>query len=178
MIIDILTCLMLVLALYKGWTKGLIMSVFELVAFFLGMTLAFHFSGKLAGYLAKEGSDSKWYPFLAFIIILIATIILVRIIGKVLEAAAELMLMGLLNKLLGIFIYAFIYLTLFASVLFYLNKYHILIDSVITDSYTGKYVFNFGKWVTETFSSWLPEMKNLFTSAKENIKQGVSKISF
>ena len=169
---------MLVLALYKGWTKGLIMSVFELVAFFLGIALAFHFSGKLAGYLAKEGSDSKWYPFLAFIIILVATIILVRILGKLLESVAELMLMGLINKLLGIFIYVFLYLALFSSLLFYLNSYHILPDSIIKDSYTGVYIQNAGKWVTDLFATWLPEMKNLFKSAKENLHQGASKISF
>lgn len=169
---------MLILALYKGWTKGFIMSVFELVAFLLGMALAFHFSGKLAGYLAKEGSDSKWYPFLAFIIILIATIIGVRLIGKLLETAAELMLMGFLNKMLGIAVYAFIYLTILAAVVFYLNKYQLVTDSSVNDSYTGKYVLNFGKWITDAFARWLPEMKNLFNSAKDNIKQGTSKISF
>ena len=99
MLLNIIATLLIVLAFYKGWSKGLIMSLFVLLSYFIATVLAFHLSGKLAGYFKDSaGSDSKWYSFLAFIAIMLGAIIFVRLVGKLVEKAAEAVMLGLVNK--------------------------------------------------------------------------------
>jgi len=56
MVTDILLLLVLVMAFYKGWTKGLIMALFVFVSYFIALALAFQFSGLVQGYLKANGT--------------------------------------------------------------------------------------------------------------------------
>ena len=115
MLIDIILLILLAMAVYKGWTKGLIMAVFVFVSYFIALALAFHFSGTVEGYMRKNAaSDSQWYSFLSFVLVMIAGIIAVRLIGKLIEKSAELLMLGLFNRLMGILVMALIYSTFFA----------------------------------------------------------------
>lgn len=172
MIPDIIILLVLVLAVYKGWTKGFIMSVFIFLSYFIALALAFHLSGKVAGYFKETaGSDSKWYSFLAFLAVMIGAVILIRLLGKLIEKTAELMLLGLINRILGIVIFGFLYIGLVAVAIVYLKQYGLVGDDVLKDSKTGQYLVPFGNWTITHFTNWLPEMKNLFNNSSEFIQQ-------
>lgn len=114
MILDIITAIILVFAIYKGWTKGFTMAIFTFASYFIAMLLALQFSGMVAVYLKEYAkTESKWYPFLSFVLVLIAAIIAVRIIGKLMEKSVQILMLGLVNKLMGIF-----FLHLFTSPFF------------------------------------------------------------
>ena len=177
---DIILLLVLVLAFYKGWTKGLIMALFVFVSYFIALALAFQFSGMVQGYLWKgEAAQSKWYGFLAFAIVLIAGIILIRIIGKMVEKLAEAAMLGIPNRLLGIALFAFIYCSLYAVILVFIesiNSFGLVPTPDGAAEYSSismRYLLKLGNWVILNFSEWLPAMKNLFNQAQSIIKQGV-----
>lgn len=172
MVIDILLLILLALALYKGWTKGFIMAIFVFVSYFVALALAFHFSGTVEGYLrTHSSSDSKWFSFLSFILVLIAGIIAVRLVGKIIEKSAELILLGLVNKLLGILVMCVIYVTFFSVTLVYCNRFGMVGDGQATDSKSLNYLMAYGQWLVSHFSEWLPALKNLFNDVRVSVKK-------
>jgi membrane protein required for colicin V production len=172
MVLDIIALLLVIMAVYKGWTTGLIMSVFSFFSFFIAITLAFFCSAKVAGYFkASAGSDSKWFSFLAFFAVMLGAIILIRIIGKMVEKVVELMLLGIINKIAGIAVFVFLYFGLMSISLVYLLKYQLLSSEFLQESRVGNYIVPFGNWIVFHFSDWFPEIKNLFNNSKELIQQ-------
>lgn len=172
MVTDIICLIILLLAAYKGWTKGFIMSVFVFISYLVALALALHFSGTVEGYIrAHAGTDSKWYPLVSFILVLLAGMIAVRLVGKLIEKSAELLLLGFLNRLMGFVFFALIYFTFFAVTLVYLAKFDIISAAPSAESRTFDYLWSYGTWVIELFSDWLPAIKNLFNDAKEIYKQ-------
>lgn len=180
MIIDIILILILVLAVYKGWTKGFIMALFVFVSYFIALALAFQFSGMVQGFLWKgEQGQSRWYGFLAFAIVLIVGIILIRLLGKMVEKLVEAVMLGIVNRILGVLLFAFIYCSLYAVVLVFIEKINssglgpASASEAESTSVSMRYLLKLGDWVVLNFSEWLPAMKNLFNYTQSIIKQGV-----
>ena len=172
MVVDLFLLLFLVLGFFKGWTKGLIMAVFEFFSFFVALALALQFSGLVEGYLKAEAKmDSEWLSFLAFVLVLIGAIISIRILGKLVEKSVELLLLGLVNRIGGILVYLFLYLALYSVVLVYLKRFDLIGEETPMHSKSFPYLINFGGWVIDLFAEWLPSIKNLFNETKEFIKQ-------
>jgi membrane protein required for colicin V production len=177
---DIILLLILVLSVYKGWTKGFIMALFVFVSYFIALALAFQFSGMVQGYLWKgEQGQSRWYGFLAFAILLIAGIIAVRLLGKLIEKVVEAVMLGIVNRLLGILLYTFIYCSLYAVIMVFIESArHSGLGPVSPENaeYTSismRYILKLGNWVILNFSEWVPAMKNMFNYTQSIIKQGV-----
>ena len=175
MVIDIIAAIVLVFAIYKGWTKGFTMAIFTFASYFISILLALQFSGLVAGYIRDHAkTDSKWYSFLSFALVMIAGIITVRIIGKLIEKSAEALMMGFANKLMGILFFASIYFTLFCIVLVYAERFEIIDVQNVGDSKTYQYFLRFGKWLIGHIADWLPAIKNLFNDTKDAIKQHIT----
>jgi membrane protein required for colicin V production len=148
------------------------MSIFVFISYFVSLALALHFSGTVEGYLRTHAeTDSKWYPLLSFVLVLLAAIVAVRLLGKIIEKSAEVLLLGFLNRLLGMLFFAMIYLTFYAVTLVYLERYDIITPSTPADSKSLGYLLKYGNWVVEMFSEWLPAIKNLFNDTKDLIQQ-------
>ena len=180
MVTDIILLLVLVLSVYKGWTKGFIMALFVFVSYFIALALAFQFSGMVQGYIWKgEAGQSRWYGFLAFAIVLIAGIIAVRLLGKLVEKLVEAVMLGVVNRLLGIALFTFIYCSLYAVILVFIesmNSTGLVPTPGGSAEYTSismRYLLKLGNWVIINFSEWLPAMKNMFNYTQSIIKQGV-----
>jgi uncharacterized membrane protein required for colicin V production len=104
-------------------------------------------------------------------LVLIAGIIAVRLVGKLIEKSAELMLLGLVNKFLGILVMAIIYGTFFAVTLVYCNRFGLVGEEQTINSKSASYLMKYGHWLVSHFSEWMPALKNLFKEAKDVIKQ-------
>jgi len=169
-IVDIILLILLALAIYKGWTKGFIMAIFVFISYFIALALAFHFSGTVEGYMRKNAAnDSQWYSFLSFVLALVAGIVVVRLIGKLIEKSAELMMLGFFNRLFGIFTMSLIYVTFFAVVLVYCQRFGFIKTENASDSKTFNCLIQYGQWLVSHFSEWLPALKNLFNKAGDFI---------
>ena len=111
--IDLLIGLLMLVAVYFGYQRGLILAIFSFVSVWLGILLAFKFSAWVAAWLGERISVSdKWLPVLAFLAILISVVLLVRLGAKAIEGVLELAQLGLLNRFFG----AVLYLALILSI--------------------------------------------------------------
>ncbi len=172
MVIDIILLLLCLLALYKGWTKGFIMAIFVFVSYFVALGLALHFSGYVEGYIrSKSSTDSEWYSFLSFLLVLIGGIVAVRLVGKIIERSAQVLMLGLVNRLIGIFFFGIIYATFMAVILVYLDRFGILESGGVKGSVTYPHLMTSGRWLVDQFADWMPALKNLFNDTKEMIRQ-------
>jgi membrane protein required for colicin V production len=148
------------------------MAVVSFVSFFIALALALQFSGWVEGYLKQQtDSNNDWISFLAFLLVLIGAMIGIRILGKIIEKSVELVMLGLVNRLAGVVLFIFIYLSLFAVLMVYLKQFEIVGNDTAIHSKSYTYIINFGGWVIDFFAEWLPTIKNLFNDTKEFIKQ-------
>lgn len=120
MIIDILYLLVIIYAIFKGLSKGLVIAIFSILAFVIGIAAALKLSAVVANYLGTNTKIySTWLPVLSFIIVFILVVILVRIGAKFIEKTFQLVMLGWLNKICGAIFYVLLYTLIFSVFLFY-----------------------------------------------------------
>ena len=70
MIIDILFAIVLILAILRGYKRGLIVGIFSFIAIIVGLAAAIKLSVVVAGYIGKAVKVSdEWLPFISFIVV-------------------------------------------------------------------------------------------------------------
>ena len=69
MILDLICSILLVLAIFKGMSKGFIVAVFSFVAYLVGMAAALKLSATLATSLhQKMNVSGYWLPIVSFML--------------------------------------------------------------------------------------------------------------
>jgi hypothetical protein len=81
------------------------------------------------------------------------------------------MLLGLVNRFLGILVMCIIYITFLAVILVYCSRFGLLGDGQATDSKSFSYLMRYGQWLVSQFSEWLPALKNLFNDIRDSVKK-------
>jgi membrane protein required for colicin V production len=171
MLIDGLLAIVLLWALFKGYRKGLVVGLFSFAALFIGLAAAV----KLSAWVARElehrtNFHSHWLPFLAFLGVLVAAILLVRIGAALLETAMETLLVGWVNKIGGIIMYMLLYGTLFSVVLFYFEKIQLVAPSAIAESKSYPYIHRAGPIAMDWLGKLVPIFKGMFEELSQYFK--------
>src|SRR5690349_5475773 len=105
--IDLICLGLLVLALFKGLKKGLVLAVFSFLAFVIGLAASLKLSAVVAAYLgASTNVSARWLPVLAFALVFVGVLLLVRLGARLIEGALQVVLLGWANKLGGVLFYA------------------------------------------------------------------------
>lgn len=178
MLIDFIFAALLIMALIKGYKKGFIIAIFSVIAFILGLAAALKLSAVVAEYLKDSVNVSaKWLPFLAFIIIFFVVVILVRLGAKLIEKAFQVVLLGWLNRIGGILLYAVLYLIILSIFIFYAEKLHLLQPSTIQNSQTYTFIQPWGPKVMDNFGKLIPSFKDMFTELGDFFNSLSNKIS-
>jgi membrane protein required for colicin V production len=163
MTIDIIFLILLLLAIFKGLQRGLIVAVFSLFALMAGLAAAIKLSAVVADYLKHNTHvPSKWLPVLAFALVFIAVILIVRWAAALIKTAINFALLGWIDKLGGVLLYALIYITVYSVLLFYATNLHIIPSDVISSSITYKFVEPWGPVVINSIGRIIPIFKNMF----------------
>lgn len=125
-IIDIIILLCSVPAIFRGLSKGFIAQVAALVALVLGAWMSFHFSNVVVEWLkpAMDVSPAVLQA-IAFTIILLGVFFALTLAGKMLEGIVKIVMLGWLNKLLGV-VFALL------KVVLVIGLFILLFDSVTT----------------------------------------------
>lgn len=178
MLIDVCYILLLLFAIMKGYSKGFVMAVFSFAALFIGIAAAMKLSIVVAHWL--EGSfneGEKWIPFAAFIIVILAVGIAVRIIAVIIEKSLQLMMLGFINKLAGIILYALLYTILLSVLLFYALQMHLLKPETVATSKFYPFIQPWAPKAINAFGVIIPVFKNMFEELKHFFEQVASKSS-
>ncbi len=163
MLIDIIFAVLLVLAIFRGYRQGLIIGLFSLVAVIIGLAAAMKLSVVAATWIGKEVNVAeKWLPLVSFIVVFIVVVLLIRLGAKAIESMVEVVLLGWLNKLAGMLLYAVIFTLIFSVLLFYAEQMQLLQPATIKSSVTYEYIQPWGPKVINGFGSLIPWFKDMF----------------
>jgi membrane protein required for colicin V production len=175
MIIDIIVVVLLIMAIIKGWRRGLIIALFSTIAFIVGLAAALKLSVAVAGYLKDSVNVSaRWLPVLSFVIVFIGVVLLIRLVANLLEKTVELAMLGWVNKAGGIILYIVLYMLGFSVVLFFVQQLQ-LNPSTFEQSVTWPVVQPWGPWVINGLAKWIPVFRDMFKQLEDffaHIAQG------
>lgn len=163
MILDIIVLATVAAAIYKGYTKGLIVGLFSFVALLIGAAAAVKL-GALAGQYLQQNTSvgGKWAPLLGFLVIFVLVLLLVRIAAGFIEKSVEAISLGWVNKLGGIAFYLLIYLTLVSILMFYIAKMEILSPRQLADSQTYPILSPLAPALMDFIGNLVPFFKDMF----------------
>ena len=123
MIVDIFFIIMLVLAIFKGYSRGFIVALFSIIAFVAGIAAAMKLSAAVASYLGQNAGIAKqWLPVLSFLLVFIVVALLVRAGAAIIEKTVQFAMLGWVNRIAGIILYVVLYVVLLSVIIFYANQ--------------------------------------------------------
>jgi membrane protein required for colicin V production len=163
MFIDIIVVVLLIIAIFKGLKKGLIVGIFSFLAIIIGLAAAIKLSAVAASYLGDNINISqRWLPVIAFAVVFIIVVLLVRLGAKALENIARIAMLGWLNRLGGVFFFSLIYLFIFSIILFYASNLKLLNHETAQQSIAFPYLQPLAPKIINGLGSVLPFFRNMF----------------
>jgi membrane protein required for colicin V production len=165
---DIAICIIILIGAYAGYKEGFLMELFSLLALLLGVLGGFKLMGWAMLYLVDHFNvDKKVLPYVAFGVVFIAIVILVRLLGNMIKLSIKLSLdksfLGRVDQvaggLLGVVKTAFI-----LSVLIWLSdSLRFNFPEKWTDnSWLFPKVAIFAPTVTSWIGEWFPIFRDVF----------------
>lgn len=163
MLIDIITIILLLAAIFKGLRKGFVVALFSFLAYFIGLAAALKLSALMARYIGSNVEVSqRWLPFVAFFLVFVGVVLLVRLGAKAIEGAMKLLLLGWLNRLGGVLLYILVYFFIYSILLFYATQLHLLKNETIQASVTYNLIEPFAPKAMNILGDAIPFFKNMF----------------
>jgi membrane protein required for colicin V production len=178
MFIDIVLAAVLVSAIFKGYSKGLIFAVLSFLALFVGLAAGLKLSATVAGWLQKNTSiGTNWLPFLSFALVMFGTVLLIRFVAKFLEKATQFAMLGWVNKIGGIALFVLLYVSILSIVFFYMIQMGLLSTEQIATSKTYPYFKNWGEKAIAIFNVLVPVFKDVFNDLQNFFQNKAAVIS-
>jgi len=161
--IDIVFAIILVFAIYKGYSRGLIVAVFSFVAVMIGMAAALKLTTVAVLYAQQHWLvHTRWLPVLCFISLFVGVVLLVRLGATLMQKLVELAMMGWLNKLGGIILYSAIFITVYSILLWIANQLYWLSPELKMQSVVYPYIEHLGPVVMNLWGKIVPVFKDMF----------------
>ena len=170
--LDLLAGTVLILALLQGYRNGLIKAIISFFSLMIGVVLAFQFAGFIAGQLKIYTKiTSYWLPFISFIIVLIGVMLILRWMTGLLQQTADWLMLGWLNKLLGMVLYIFIYGTILSALIYFMALLGVIEKSTMDAALTYNYLAKWWPYFMSKLSEWLPFIKQTLAQFSNQLQQ-------
>ena len=168
MILDIIIAVILILAIIKGYRQGLIVALFSVLAFIVGLAAAIKLSVVVAGYIGNAVKISdKWLPIISFAVVFLIVVLLVRVGAKFLQKSVELAMLGWLNTIGGILLYAGLYIFIFSILIFYADQLGFIKSETKNESVAYAYVQPWGPKLMDGLGKIIPVFKGMFKDLED-----------
>lgn len=168
MTIDIIFAMLMVYGIFKGYSRGLIVAIFSLVAFVIGLLVALKFAALLSLHLQRRMQwHSHWLPVLSFAILFVGTVLLVRLGARALQGVAQWVALGWLNRLGGILLYLLIYTLALSVLLWWGNQLYLLTPEMKQGSKVYPYIAPLGPRVVNGVGHIVPYFKHVFEDLQQ-----------
>jgi membrane protein required for colicin V production len=175
MMIDIIFLVLMLIAVFRGMQRGLLVAIFSVIACIVGLAAAIKLSAVVADHLRADAHlHSKWLPILAFILVFVAVVFLVRWLANLIEAALDFAFLGWLNKIGGLILYVSLFIAVYSIVLFYGTSAHIISPQIIASSKVYSFVEPWGPAIIDGIGNIVPIFKNMFKEL-EDFFSGIAK---
>ena len=173
MILDIIAAILLFAAGTKGMRRGLIGSVFSLLAWLIGLIAALKLSAVVADRLSEYTTSTRWLPFIAFLAVFIIVAFLVNLGGRFISSTLDTVMLGWVNKLGGMVFYILLYAAIYSVILFYAVQLKLVSQQTVDGSVSYPLLAPVAPFITEGLGAVIPVFKNIF-SQLEAFFSGVS----
>jgi membrane protein required for colicin V production len=174
--IDITLLIIALFALWRGWQKGFIISIFTSLAWVLGIIGALKLSTVAAVLLRdKFGWHSNLAPIVSFILIFIIIAFIVYLIGKLLERVVEIIQLGFINRILGAVLRLFILLFIFSLFIWLINQAGLISPETKTQSKTYTSLLSIADHSIIFFGDYIPNVKSIFVDIENFFQQIATK---
>ena len=160
MMIDILVVLAIAWAVIKGVRSGLIIGVFSILGFIIGLAAALKLSSAVASHLG--GDNNRWMPFVAFLLVFITVAFLVNVGARLLQNSVEWAMLGWVNRLGGVLFFALLYAIILSILLFYAVPLNLLGKDAEEHSTFYPYIKPVAPLVMDEIGKLIPFFKNMF----------------
>lgn len=169
--LDIILIVILGFGLFSGFRKGFVMEVVSILAFILAIIGAFKLLQVGMDFIQENFQlTGKLLPYLTFILIFIAIVILVNLVGKSVKKMLDMTLLGSFDSLAGAIIGLFKWAFGISVLIWIFNYFQINpIDAYGEDSVVYPLVVSFAPTVVDYISALIPFAKDLFSSVKETV---------
>ena len=178
MLLDIIFAVVIILAILKGYRCGLVVGLFSLVAVIIGLAAAMKLSTVVAGYIGKAVKVSdEWLPVISFAVVFFVVILLIRLGARAIEKTVEVAMLGWVNKIGGVILFAAIYTVVFSVLLFYAEQMKLVEPETINKSVTYSFVQPWGPKAINGFGTIIPVFKDMFGELEQFFDGVAKKIS-
>jgi membrane protein required for colicin V production len=175
MFIDIAFILVLIIAIFRGLSKGLILGVFSFITILIGLAAALKLSVVVANYLKNSVVGvTKWLPVISFILVLVVVILLVNLVARLIKKTIDFAMLGWVDSIGGMVFYIGLYSILFSIFLFYGVRLKLISPDMIAGSRLYTYIAPWGPFLIENLGKVIPLFKNMFTDL-ENFFASIAK---
>ncbi len=168
MIIDLIFLALMGLAIFKGYSKGLVIALFSIAGFIIGLAAAIKLSAVVANKIAAgTNSSGPWLPFISFLIVFVGAMFLVRLGAKLVQKAVQAVMLGWVNRIAGAVFYALLYAIILSIFLFYINQLHLFSADTFASSKAYPYLKPLGPYVINSLGAVIPWFKNMFAQLQD-----------
>lgn len=120
---DLIILIPLLIGAYKGFKDGLIVEIFSFLALILAIIGGFKLLHVVMEFMREEWNfDGQWLPFVAFLLIFVAIILLTNLVGKTLSKVVNITALGVFDKLGGAVLSVFKYALGLSILIWILDK--------------------------------------------------------
>ncbi len=166
--IDIIALVLVIAAVWKGLRRGLIVALFSMIGFIVGIAAAMKLSVVVADYLDDSVNISaRWWPVISFLLVFLVVVLLIRLAANMIEKAVEWTLLGWVNKLGGVILYVLMYMISLSVLLFYAEQLDLVTKEAMDNSVAYSVIRPWGPWAINTFGSLIPLFKDMFTRLEQ-----------
>lgn len=161
--IDIVFVIALIIAVVKGAMRGIVMALFSLAGWFIGLAAALKLSAVVAVYLQEHTDiNARWLPLVAFVLVFVIAVLLVQWAGKAVENLFDFTLLGWVNRLGGALLYTGMYALLGSILLFYADKMDLISPETLSSSRAYALTAGIAPALIEGLGTVIPAFKNTF----------------
>lgn len=168
MAIDIVYLSFLIIAIVIGFRRGIIASLFSLLAIVITVLASVHISHIVAQYLQDWlGWNSPYLPLVAFALIAITVLLLFRLLARTMEGIFNMLQLTLLNKIAGAVLWSLAITMLFSTVLWYADKISLPGEKTKAESRVYEHIYAFAPVTNTLIGTIIPPVKNIFNNLND-----------
>jgi uncharacterized membrane protein required for colicin V production len=166
MIIDILFAITVAGGFFHGYKSGIIKTVFYAVSVFLGFIIAVRFTPSLTIFLSDLFNYESVLIFvLAFVICFGLTLLFVRLLGKTLEEILQSAQINFINKTIGGFVMAMLYVFFLSMLIWFVDKSDLIGPQTKKESYTYEILTEYPAEMRKLWKKSLPFLEKMWDEA-------------
>jgi membrane protein required for colicin V production len=177
MIIDLLAAILICYAFYRGYSKGLINTVVDVLSILVGLIVALKFSPLLIDYLQEMVNINPAFEFIiGFLIVFFVVMLLLRFIAERIEDLLRTVKLNFINQLAGGVILGLIVAFFFGGLLVLLSNLKILSESYVAQSTLYDHLVSIsqdGGWIFDKSKELFSEFWQKFTATLDQVKDKI-----